>query len=87
MPDDIPVVLLTNDDVVRILAGSAMGCETADGQKVTVRLMTPDEFLAANAKGRKWMEDNGLRAPEPATRADAERITAPFDLFEIVGRR
>lgn len=67
-----PTVLLTNDDLVRILAGSEMGCGghaneesglprqppfAREPAEFTVRLYTPQELLEAARRARKAAAD------------------------------
>ncbi len=73
-----PTVLLTPFEAVRIAAGYPMRVMTADGGEAWVRLATPDEILAANARGLEWHRERGLDCPPPMTRADAERLTTPI---------
>jgi hypothetical protein len=65
-------ILLTTPELVSILQGRPMQHMTTEGQTVTLRLFTADEFAAEVARLR---EGTGL--PE-MSRADAERLTRPL---------
>jgi hypothetical protein len=71
--ENLPVVTMTNFDLLRICSGHPMICSTADGREVLVRLLTVDEMLVEHEKScRKY----GL---EPSlTRAKAAALTAPI---------
>jgi hypothetical protein len=71
-------VLLTPFEALRIASGHPMRVATAGGGEVLARLATPDEILAANARGLTWHRERGLRCPPPMTRAEAERLTTPI---------
>lgn len=92
-----PTVLVTNDDLARILAGSAMGCggyteiapdlppEARKPAEFTVRLYTPMELLEAAGRARKAIADT-LGKPgfgEEMTLAQAASLTRSFDLWEL----
>jgi hypothetical protein len=75
-----PTILVTRDDLLRILAGSEMGCsgtpEANGAPRVLIRMYTPDELLEAH---RRACEDGDT---EPSmTRTQAVLLTTPTDLL------
>lgn len=83
---DKPTVIVTLDEIARVMGGSTMSVSTVDGsQQVLLRLATVDEFLDTVRRGHKWFEDNGLDHPPLPTRAQVQRLVTPVDL-ERLGR-
>lgn len=77
-----PIITVTNDDLINVLAGTTMGVMTLDGVDVNLRLATPDELerqmVAASEKvGIETVPPGGWRA-------HAERLTQSLDLNKLV---
>jgi hypothetical protein len=71
-----PQVILTNGELLRILAGHPLVCGGLDGNEYVVRLATADEFMAVN----RVSVDKRRPGGPYATRAQAENLTQPYDL-------
>ena len=97
-----PTVLVTNDDLARILAGGEMGCggytESEPGlppsfrepAEFTVRLYTPEELLEAARRARKAINDAigaDHQIGEAMTLAQAVTLSKPYDLWKLMGER
>lgn len=71
--EGLPVVAMTNFDLLRICAGNPMICSTMDGREVLVRLMTADELVVKHEEScRKYQIEPSL------TRAKAAALTSPI---------
>lgn len=84
-----PTVLITNAELLNILAGSALTCGVSDGTEVVVRLPTPDEFLAKQVLAREYVAGligQPLTHP-PSTRAEAEQLCQPVDIAAMARSR
>lgn len=82
-----PTVLITNGELLRILAGSAMVCGAMDGGEIEVRLPTPAEFLAKHREARARIAEQigkPLDWPE-ATPAEVEQLCEPIDVARLIG--
>lgn len=94
-----PTVLLTNDDLARILAGSEMGCSgyteeepppaAREPAEFTVRLYTPEELLEAARRARKAVADatGNPDAGQEMPIEQAVTLTRRFDLWKLLEGR
>ena len=73
------ILPITNDDLYRVLAGRTMTVQAKDGEKVALRLYTPDELLLVHEKLTK---DAG-ETPS-MTRDQAENLTRSHDLYALL---
>ena len=71
-------VLISRDDLLRILRGSAMGLSTTDGDEVTVRMPTFAEYRAMEASDRAQLAAAGATLPPPAPDAYVRQETTPL---------
>lgn len=71
-------VLLTNFELLRILQGHPRAARTSDGEEVTVRLPSADEFLEKSKEERAMKDQPGWSPPPPTTREKAEELTQPL---------
>ncbi len=78
--EGLPVVLMTNFDLLHIAGGNPMIVGTADGGEALVRLYTVDELLAAAERAGAKLEAQGLPPGPGMTRADAERLSAALPI-------
>lgn len=84
LPTNRPTVALTNDDLVRVLAGTTMGVQSLDGTDYNVRLATTDELVK---QMRAAAEKYGTSAPREGWAYHAERLTTPIDLEALFGKQ
>lgn len=71
--EGLPVVAMTNFDLLRICSGHPMICSTADGREVLVRLLTADELLRQHEEAcRKYGIEQSL------ARSKALGLTSPI---------
>lgn len=78
-----PTVIVTLDEIARVMSGDAMGVTTIDGEQVTLRLATVDEFLDAVRRSHRWFEENGLEHPPLPSRHQVQRLVTPVDLERL----
>lgn len=75
-PGELPVVALTPFECLQIAEGRALTHRTLHGQKVIVRLYTPEELMEANRRACE-MYPGG---PPRMTHMQAVSLTRPMDL-------
>lgn len=100
-PRQRPTVLLTNDDLARVLAGSEMGCSgyteprpggspaAREPAEFMVRLYTPEELLEAARRLRRAAAD-ATANPDVGvemTLGQAVTLTKQYDLWKMLGDR
>lgn len=75
----ISQVAVTNHDLASALMGDPIVVSTLDGQEVLLRLMTAEEFMAANraAISRLYPDGGG---PQPCSWERAVDLTTPTKL-------
>lgn len=79
-------VLLTRDDVLRILAGTELNCGTdEEGTFVQVRMYTAEEFHAAHVRSVNQAPEE--QRPPIMSFAQVAKLVEPIDLLTPVDMR
>jgi len=78
----VPLVLVTNFELLRVLAGHELTFSTMDGDPVRIRLYSTDELLAEQAAAADSLgHDPGM------TRPQAYQLCHPIDVEAIARMR
>jgi hypothetical protein len=85
MNDDLEV-RVTNDELLRILAGREMTLQTTGGTRVKVRLHTTEELLAYQEAAISAVPNGAIR-PRRLSRDEAADLTTPIPFESLIGRQ
>lgn len=77
--DGLPVVLMISHELLRVAQGNPTIVSTVNGEKVLVRLPTPDEYLDLFNRAGENLAAEGTPFPDTTmTRDQAENLTKPL---------
>jgi hypothetical protein len=72
------VVAVTPFELLQAASGRPIVVGTLDGTEVMLRLATPDELVSSQQRASEKLAAQGIPAPPPMSRAQAELLVRPL---------